>query len=510
MELIKENIKSLKTVSDTRGAQSYDWDIIVPDSKPDIGSVVSVDGMISITGKEVMQDRAVINGNVKINILYIPADDNNLIKSIESMQNFNYVMELGGLRQNMILNLYTFIDKMSANVLNSRKLNIDCILNFIGEAVNEENLMYIDNIDCNDIKFRTKEITTLKMQSCIEKGLNFNEEIEVPMGKPSVCEILKIKPEIINKEIKAVNNKIILRGNMEITTVYLSDIDGDTVQFMTHEIPLNEVIDCPEVTEDAVCDFEIGFNNFNYILKDNSDNEKRIIKICCDILLKNKAYEEMKITPVIDAYGLKNKTTLEKCVYNYDEFINKIAGQFSLKEIAEFKNCKDIQKVLCLDMKCDIKNVIASNNYVKIEGDILCSLLYMSLNCEVCSVKTKIPFTHSIECNGADESILCDLKVEICSYSYNIVSSDELELRINLEYKLRIKKYITQEIVSDIICDEEITESAKRGITIFFCDGNENLWDIAKKYKTTIDDIMTANELKGEDEVVKGMKLLIP
>ena len=64
-------------------------------------------GRSNITGKEIMQDRVVINGNVKITILYISSDDSKSIKSIENIQNFNCVLELKDLRQNMELNIST-------------------------------------------------------------------------------------------------------------------------------------------------------------------------------------------------------------------------------------------------------------------------------------------------------------------------------------------------------------------------------------------------------------------
>ena len=45
---------------------------------------------------------------------------------------------------------------------------------------------------------------------------------------------------------------------------------------------------------------------------------------------------------------------------------------------------------------------------------------------------------------------------------------------------------------------------------MFFCNGGETLWDIAKKYKTTCEDIVLANELEKGEKITKGMKLLIP
>ena len=58
--------------------------------------------------------------------------------------------------------------------------------------------------------------------------------------------------------------------------------------------------------------------------------------------------------------------------------------------------------------------------------------------------------------------------------------------------------------------EEKILTKKRPSIVIYFCSENESLWDIAKKYKTTVNDIMEANGLSGDKAVVSGIQLLIP
>lgn len=510
MEYQKENVNILKNVSKTSQSKNYEWDIIVPDSKPDIATIVSTDGLVNITGKEIMQDRVVIDGNVKITVLYISSDETKSIKCIENMQNFNCVLELKDLRQNMELNIYAFINKISSNMLNSRKINVESIIDFHGTAYDNEEISYIEKIDEEKIEYKTKEIKTERLTSCFENHFTFNENIEVPLGKSSINEILKIKPEFLVKDIKCSNNKIVLRGELCFSTVYLSETDDDPIQFMTNEIPINEIIDWKDISEDSIFDYDIFINNFNYILRDNSDGEKRIVKVCGDVSVKGRTYEELLICPVVDAYSLKNNLNLQKSMYDYEEILNRLSGQFSLKETVSFNNSKDIQKVLHLEMNEDVDSVTMTSGTIKIRGNIAVSTLYLSTDGEICMAKSLVPLEYNVNTDVDSSEALCDFKLQIDTYSYNIVSSDEINLRINLSYKIIIKKHISQEIVQSIECDNSSCNCDKHGITVFFCDGNENLWDIAKKYKTTVNDIALANELDDSVIVKKGMKLLIP
>ena len=94
---------------------------------------------------------------------------------------------------------------------------------------------------------------------------------------------------------------------------------------------------------------------------------------------------------------------------------------------------------------------------------------------------------------------------------YNITSDYDIELRTTLGFRARLKNTSKNNLIKSVSIDEEKALVKKRpSIVIYFCSENENLWDIAKKYKTTVGDIIEANGLSGDKAVVSGIQLLIP
>jgi len=512
MEIITENVKSFKNVISKSENCKYDWDIIVPDSKPDVGRIISADAVTQILTKEIMQDRAMISGNAKINILYVPADNPSVVKNVETIQNFNYVMELSGLRQNMTLNILSSAEKTDISILNSRKLHITSNLSFLGNVTSTNEISCISEIKNNDVLYKTKEISTYKAISEIEKAIEISEELEVPMGKPSINEILKIDLKINNKDVRPIHNKLVVKGELELVTIYNSEMEGDSVEYMCHEIPFAEILDISGINENTVCDTDFNLKNITCSLKEDREGEKRIIVIEATLFIQSRNYEKVKINSVVDAYSLTNELDIEKNGYMFDEIINQINGQFNIKETAVFNNINNILKVISVGAKTDIKNVCAKNNTVTIKGDILCDVLYISTdNSEINSSFCSVPFEHTIECEGAKEDVICDLKLDIIKCAYNILSPNELELRVNVEYTAIIKRDMLSELICDISYDESKTPLIdKCGLIVYFCSGNEEMWDIAKKYKTTVDEILIANNLSESEEIRSGMKLLIP
>ena len=60
--------------------------------------------------------------------------------------------------------------------------------------------------------------------------------------------------------------------------------------------------------------------------------------------------------------------------------------------------------------------------------------------------------------------------------------------------------------------DEEtpLKKENQSGITIYFSDEGEKLWDVAKRYRTTTDEIARINSIDENILLKKNQKLIIP
>jgi hypothetical protein len=511
MEYSTESIRSFKTVVSKNECSKYDWDIIVPDYKPDVAKIIATDCKLQITSKEIMQERAMIGGNAIINILYSPVDFPGIIKCVETTQPFSMVIELPGLRQTMSLNVVPSCTDISVSILNSRKLHISSEISVFAVVTDISELNYMCNINSDDILCKTKEFSTYRAISETENIINLSEEIEVPMGKPSINEILKMDVKICEKNVKAINNKFVVKGELSVTTVYNSEIEGAEIEYMCHNIPFTEIFDVPDINENSVCDADIIIKNINYLPQEDREGEKRSVLLDISILIQSRNCEMVTFCPVIDAYSTGYDLKCEKSCYNFDEIINKTDGYFNIKETAVF-NCNDIMKVIDMSVDEDINKVSAGENCIKTEGKLNVNILYISSeNSEIKSAKASIPFNHIIDCYGACDGVICDLKTEISKSAYNILSDNELELRVNVEYTAVIKKESLNELICNMtLSEDKIYKDNKSYISIYFYNDKEDLWEIAKKYKTTVDNILSINKITEEGEIKKGRKLLIP
>lgn len=511
MEIIKENMKVENIITSQTGNYNFEWDTIVPDYKPDVGLILAVKETSEIKSKELMQNRAMINGILKFEILYNPYDSKDEVKSIEAAKDFSYIMELPGLQQNMNLNVISEIKNKNISILNSRKLGISCNVEFFGTVTDMNDINYLSDIEDDNVFCKTTEINTIKSITESNNYIEINENLELPIGKPSINEIIKSDIKIIDKDVRTLSNKIIVKGEVEFSGIYNSEIEGNKIHSVVNKIPFTEIFDIQGVNEITKNESDFVIKNPKIIIKENSENENRIINLSCSISVNTKCYECVKLNALTDAFSQNNNIVAKFNEYQLDELINELSGEFSIKDIVQFDNTDNILKIVDFESNAYVNKVYTNENKVNIDGEIRVKLLYMSdSDNKICYREGMLPFSTVINCdNILNDSVVCELKLELVKCSYNIISSNQIEIRAILEYNGRLKKNCSYNIISDVSFDNnKIAEYDNKGIVVYFCNDNESLWDIAKKYRISPQKILKINNIE-ENAIHKGTKLLI-
>ena len=109
------------------------------------------------------------------------------------------------------------------------------------------------------------------------------------------------------------------------------------------------------------------------------------------------------------------------------------------------------------------------------------------------------------------DSLRCTPEIEVSSCGYTITAATTVELRIDLAINAAVYECRTMPIVTDIKLDgaKPRQNNSKCAMTIYFTAENECVWDIAKHYNASVEEIMKINELS-EECLPENKMLLIP
>lgn len=516
LELIRQTIRVNQSIGEDTTQTIVENDIIVPDTKPDIARILLLDGDAIVNEAEAVQDKILINGTIRYKILYISEDEEQQVKSINTNAGFRYAMDIADVRQGMKCKAGCEIEHIGYEIVNSRKVNVKTILNINGKAENRVEQSLVSDLDGIDGIQVLKSTTALNsFIGSTEAAFAINETMEVPATKPSIREILRNDIKITGKDYKLAEGRIIAKGDINVSTLYIGDDETRSIQFMEHEFPFTQFLEQAGVDEGAFCELDYVVSDSSFEAEEDSDGELRYQKGEIKLNITADSFEKKEIETIDDAYSTAVRISLEKEPVKLEETVADNKSQVILKDtIAIQDDSPDIAEIFNVLYKPSISECVISDDKLTIEGVLNSNVLYLANNNEqpvYCCVQD-VPFKQGIEIKGIKADMGCDIDMTIEHCSYSMVSVKEVEIRVVLGISARIINQVIIPAISKVNEQprDERSLATQPSIIIYFAQQGDNLWKIAKKYSTTMDELRKINALSESSMLSPGEQVVIP
>ena len=515
LELIKEPIRLNRPIGEDSTQAVVENDIIVPDIKPDIARILLLDGDAWVSGAETAAGKVLINGTVRYKILYISDNPDQPIKSITTATGFQYPMDIPDTRQGMQCRVKCDIEHMEYEILNSRKVNVKAIVS-LSARVTEQLEQYItrDFEGSEGMELLSNSINISSYIGEAKTECAVREIADIPVGKPPIFEILRNDIKISGKEYKSGDDKIIVKGDMNVSTLYIGDDESRSIQYMENEISFSQLIDMPGVDDNCSCDIDIVLGEMAINADEDGDGELRRLKCEADLIICAQSYGRRDIDIVDDAYNPNSRVSIEKEQLVLEELVSENENQIILKENIEVDDgAPDISELFNVIGKLSLSSSELVDDRISVEGVAVCNVLYLAANEEnpVYCVEREIPFKQVLDVKGVRADMSFDVEMDIDHYSYNIVNSREVEVRLIIGTKTRVGKQFTVPVITKAMEQplEDTRLAGQPSVTIYFTQQEDTLWQIAKRYYTTVKDLIRSNGIDEDEELLPGSQIII-
>lgn len=516
MEILKKDITIDKKIGKETSQVLVEGDIIVPDTKPDIDMVLEANATAYIDSKDIVNDRITFKGNLDINVLFVAKGENKPIYNMQSTYPINDFINMEGIDKTMTVFTSCNITNLDYKLINDRKVSFRAILDVASEVLAKENIEAVSTIDGLDEKqMKVTNINVNKIACSKFDRFNIKDDIEISSGRPNIKEILDITFNIANKDVRAQNEKISISGDVRACVLYKSDEEDSIITYFEQDIPFNGIIEVEGATDNMIGDVYLDIQEKNVQILEDVDGEPRLIGIDIYVGCNIKVSYEDEMNILEDAYALDKKINIEKNIQSYPMLICKNKNQASIKEIVKLdEECPPILQVLKVSGKPILDNIEILEDKILAEGIIDCKILYITNNDDypMYCFNTIIPYSQAIDAKGANSEIA---KVDIGSYlehiGVNMMSDKDVEIRCAVNFDTCVTKDKKLSFITDVIF-EELDESFLNNIAsmiIYVVQPGDTLWCLAKKFNTTVDDIVELNDIENPDLIYPGQKLLI-
>lgn len=466
----------------------------LPDSMPDVGRIISSWGQVILRGKD-WRDRGVgVNGGVMVWILYSP-EDGGALQRLESWIPFQVRAELPEPGEDGVIRVEPFLVNVDARAASSRRLVLRAGVSLLIQALvpDEMELFRLGELP-GDLETRVERYPFLLTREAGEKAFLVDEELSLPDRMPEVEQLVyyRMDPEILEQRV--LGSKAAFRGMGNFHVLYI-DQDG-RLNSHDFQVPFAQYVDLDgEYEEDAEVNCLLCVTS----LELDPEPDKGL-RLKCGMVSQHMVNAREQVELLQDCYSPVREVLLEKQLLSVPAWLDRQTRRLDLTGSVTGSEGAPVDMIFFPDPP-DVK---VRSGAADVEQGGTFRLVLMDPAGQYASRSDR-----------ASQSIRMDTECQtVCFPSGGGTASIRQEggsWRTDTQVALDLKSLCIQsmEMVTGVKLGQERTPDPERPSVIIRCRSREeSLWDMAKRYGSTVGAIRRINRLEGEPE--EERLLLIP
>lgn len=496
----KETLDVNKVICEKREMINIQGDMIVPDSKPDILNTITTSGNACIYKKEVMDGKIRLDGNILTYIMYLADGSTDNMRGLNTGLDFSETINIPELETGMNVDVLPKIKFIECKVLNGRKIGIKVTLEVSMKVYSKESIEIVTGLNDENIQVLSQN---MKVNSLLGDGATkafVKENVAIP-STDNLAEILNMQISLVDKDIKISYNKVLAKAEVEIKMAYLTE-DGRICKTQSR-LPLVGFIDMPNIKEENIC--ETSYMTRNIMVKPNAIEEHSVY-IELEVEISCMAYEEREIRTIQDMYCPGQKMDFNKTMVNT---ITDKQCKRNMCNIREKVNVPELENGTIVDVGINpiINKESRLNGKIVFEGELELNFIFTDTSAVgVNSKKVNVPFEQTVD--GIPENCKTDTNIEVNSQEF-LNQAGVVSVNLDLSFETNSYRSASIPVINDISAQDE-EDMQDYSVIIYVVKAGDTLWKIAKRFGSTVDDIVRVNGIERPDRINVGEKIYIP
>ncbi len=490
-------------------------DIIVPDGKPDMQNVVQLDGTVILDQIDVSQDKVMYRGKINVNILYTAPNNPSCIYTMKSSIPIDDFMIMEGVDKEQRVDFKYDVEHMSYNILNERKINVKAIMQNEVYATGSSEALLLTGVETDDpIQSREQTIEIVSLATEKEDKVIVKEDLTVAQNKPSIGEILKTSLVIQEEQVKRTESEIKYNGIIEVTTMYKANNDETDVEIINHRVPFEGNIENLKNEEEVYWDCKLSVEPSYMQVTPDYDGEDRVIESEFIVTAKYTKYNRAEETLISDVYCPGKKVSVSEKTLEYMTLFNRSELSIPKKDAISIEDFPtDNLEVFSVEIKPTIEEKTISDDKLTIRGMLEMRAMCL-VNNEVNSIETAInvvPFSQEIEVRNIPTKALVIPSVVIKDAKLYAQTKKELVLEYLLDCTAEIYTKEAVKVLEEVNLEDMSLEELDKypSMTVYQVKKGDSLWELAKRFNTTVKEIQEINDIELTENLKDGQKIII-
>lgn len=507
--LLKKAITLSETVFEGSCEQPIDLDFNLPDYCPDILKILKCQVYPKVYTRNISGDRLDVDGCAIVKIMYVESIKK-AVRCSEQTVPFSCSFNLKTTPQNAVVLTTVKPEYLNCRALSPRRLDIHGAF-----TVNAKVICKTDNeiaycIEDKDAQIKKEKCAVSTVVGCTQQLFSVTEDIEIKENQAPVEAVLRSDASAVVSDYKIISNKIMAKGEVTLKLLYLSNLDTGNIDVLEYTIPISQIIDVDGVDENSKATIKLDLLNYDVKVRNDLADNNIIISFESKLCLTAEIYAEEEVEIITDAYSTKYDMDL---IYSQKTlaYLNTIVSDNCISKNSIELSSSGILKVLDLWSEQCVCKTLIENGQIVVAGKVNICILATDQEQNPFYTERTLDFTYPVTVNGDLSNLVVQANAKVVSISYRLNGANNMEVRLDVKINAFVFENKQIRVVTNASANEEHLRIKDKNIalTLYYTDENEQIWNIARNYCVSSENIKIENDLT-EETVPSGKMILIP
>ena len=499
----------VKTFEDTSHNEiSAEYNL--PDYLPDINRLLKVSAKITESSHFLSGDSLEYDGKMKCTVLYATGDGN--LKCADFERDFSGNMSVAGTSGDCDIRFDGDVETVSCRLLNPRKLTAKIKLALFGEVycnvVTTPNI--VGKLNANEertLQYRTHTAVGLEMKQAQEIATPISEDLELDASLPSIDEIISVETEPYITEFRVSDEKIAYKGEIVAEILYRVVRDENEIEengakkfgFFSAKIPISGEIPAENIGDHPVIRANVKVGSMEFRPQQNAFGENRTAELDFDYSVYLDIFCNTETEITTDMYSTEYSSDCEEENLSYETALCAKSFNFSADGSAAREDA-DFDRIVMTTATAVIDRTENQGNKILFTGNANVSVVLTNGEGIYLSRNFQIPLKGETEAPRSSFSYNVDARASVLSAAARL-DGEQIQTNLEILVSYTVKEQHTEPRIRQISVykDRPIGNEKSPSLTLCYPAFGETLWDIAKRYSTTVPELMAANGISAEN-----------
>ena len=330
-----------------------------------------------------------------------------------------------------------------------------------------------------------------------EKVFSLNEVLEIPADAPTAEQLIRTEAVPQMLDCKAMIGKAVVKGELLLKTVYVTDMVSGKMAHTNHRIPFSQIIDADGLTDTDICHCTASLLMCEVHATQNPNGENRLITVSVKLCVTLRSWHTECATILTDAYHTAYPLKMVSKGLEASCLTDSISEQTMIQQTLTLPD-GDVREIV--DLWCDLTGVAGRCEETASYADghlLVCMITKDSRDC-LAYYERPVEF----DVNFSQVCSRMDVAMRLLSCEYALTNG-QLELKLTAQTDRLCQTSETYLAISEISVDDMMPftvsdERARCCLKTYFAGKGESLWNIAKSQHISIEELCAENELSTE------------